>query len=508
MAAVFICNERETTVKTDKGILKGYKLGEVYTFKGVPYAKAERFRLPVEVEPWNGVKEALAYGYTCPLLAEDSIGGDLSAPHRFWPQSEDCQNLNIWTKSIDPESKKPVVVWFHGGGFFAGSAVEQLAYDGEQLAMTEDLVVVTVNHRLNLLGFMDLRKFGEERKDSCNAGLMDMVYSLKWVQKNIAAFGGDPDNVTIFGQSGGGGKVITLMQSPQAEGLFHKAMIMSGVLGGIFHDDVDSGPVVLRAMELLNIDSVEELDRVPYKALADAYVKAYYETTSGPGFPYFGPTKNEYFAGNPVINGFSDFARNIPVMIGSTFSEFNGRTMGLEKKNDDEVLVYLKERFGNEQGEAAADVFRRTYPGLPLRYIVNVDVDGFRCYDKEWIQERVKEKCAPTYSYLFTLCHSMNEGQMAWHCADIPFFFRNIHVSPISNMGEDTQRIQCQMSGAFANFARTGKPYEESLPEWPACEKGKEHTMIFDIKAEVRTNHDDELIEKFLPLHIAPGLFG
>lgn len=509
MAQTFFCNDRETTVKTEKGMLKGYKLGNVYAFKGIPYATAKRFRAPEEVEAWDGVKEALNYGYTCPLLTEDSFLGDLLSPHRFWPQGEDCLNLNIWTKSIEKGVKKPVAVWFHGGGFFAGSSVEQLAYDGTALAEKEDIVLVSVNHRLNLLGFMDLRSFGEERKDSCNAGVLDMIAALKWVHENIEAFGGDSKNVTIFGQSGGGGKVITLMQSPQAEGLFQKAMIMSGVLGNMFKDYVDGRMVVLKTLELLGLkeQEVDKLDTIPYKELAEAYVKAYYEVSPGPGFPYFAPQKSDVYLGDPMKNGFCEFAKTIPVVIGSTFSEFNGRTLGLEKKSDEEVREYLVGKFG-EDGNKAADLFQTTYPDLPLHYIVNVDVDGFRCLDKEWIRRRTEEGCAPTYTYMFNLCHSINDGQMAWHCADIPFFFHNVEVSPVSNMGEVSEKLEKQMSGAFANFVRTGKPYEDTLSEWPACEVGKENTMIFDKVSRVRVNHDDEMMETFRPMHIAPGLFG
>lgn len=159
--------------------------------------------MPQPVKPWKGIKNALAYGYVCPLLKQDEPNMEVLVPHRYWPQDEHCQNLNVWTQSLDPGAKKPVMVWLHGGGFSAGSAIEHVAYEGDHLSEFGDVVVVSVNHRLNILGYLDLSPFGEKYKNSANAGNADMVAALQWVHDNIAAFGGDPENVTIFGQSDG-----------------------------------------------------------------------------------------------------------------------------------------------------------------------------------------------------------------------------------------------------------------------------------------------------------------
>ena len=171
----------------------------------------------------------MAYGYITYPASPDSPNGDLTVTHRFWPKSEDCLNLNIWSQSIDPAAKKPVMVWMHGGGFASGSAIEMIAYDGANLSEYGDVVVVSINHRLNILGFLDLSDYGEKYQNSGNCGMADLVAALQWIHDNIAAFGGDPDNVTIFGQSGGGGKVSTLMQIPAADGLFHKVIVESGL---------------------------------------------------------------------------------------------------------------------------------------------------------------------------------------------------------------------------------------------------------------------------------------
>ena len=183
-------------VETTSGKLKGYFYDGEYIFKGVPYAYAERFQMP-RPSHWEGVREATSYGFVCPLMAQETPTGELMVPHRYWPMDEHCQNLNIWTKELDTNAKKPVVVWLHGGGYFAGSSIEQVAYDGHAMCEKGDVVVVTLNHRLNILGYLDLSPFGEKYKNSGNAGHADIVAALQWIHDNIAEFGGDPGNVTI-----------------------------------------------------------------------------------------------------------------------------------------------------------------------------------------------------------------------------------------------------------------------------------------------------------------------
>ena len=184
---------RGTTVLTDKGYVRGFKNDGVYHFFGLDYAKAKRFMPPEECDPWDDVKEATCYGYISIPLVPYHLGNHLKNTHRYWPQSEDCLNLNVWTRDIDPSRKKPVVFWIHGGGFNDGSSLEHQAYDGFNLANEYDLCVVTINHRLNCLGYLDLSSFGEEFKRSVNLGNLDIIMALKWVRRNIERFGGDPD---------------------------------------------------------------------------------------------------------------------------------------------------------------------------------------------------------------------------------------------------------------------------------------------------------------------------
>ena len=229
MEKQFTYRKSSITARTALGIVRGYESDHISIFKGIPYAKAERFHAPGPVDAWEGELDATSFGYVCPLLEMPKPTGEIFVPHRYWIMDEDCLNLNVWTLACD-EKKRPVLVWLHGGGFEAGSAIEHIAYEGENMSRRGDVVVVSINHRLNVLGYFDLSAFGEEYANSGNAGMDDIIAALKWVQENIAAFGGDPTKVTLFGQSGGGAKITTLLQMPAADGLFAKGINMSGVI--------------------------------------------------------------------------------------------------------------------------------------------------------------------------------------------------------------------------------------------------------------------------------------
>ncbi|MBR4810078.1 MAG: carboxylesterase/lipase family protein, partial [Bacteroidales bacterium] len=222
---------RHTTVSIKSGPVAGYVDDGVFIYKGIPYAKAERFMPPVDPDPWTDVRPSRAYGPTCPQDKRAGWYSDDQAFAMHWDDGfpdEDCLRVNVWTAGINDGAKRPVMVWLHGGGFRAGSGQELISYDGAALARDHGVVVVTLNHRLNVLGFLDLSAYGAKYARSGNAGMLDIVKALEWVRDNIASFGGDPGNVTIFGQSGGGGKVCTLMAMPSAKGLFGRAIVQSG----------------------------------------------------------------------------------------------------------------------------------------------------------------------------------------------------------------------------------------------------------------------------------------
>ncbi len=230
-----IAGSQTAQTQTESGDVIGYIHKGVFNFKGIPYAKAERFMPPQKPDKWEGVRSCRAYGPVCPIDVESMILFDemeFAQQHNFWFMKEDaCQNLNVWSPGIKDGKKRPVMVWLHGGGYSAGTSCELPSYDGENLSRTGDVVVVSINHRLNVLGFLDLSGVSEKYAQSANVGMMDVVAALEWVHNNISNFGGDEDNVTIFGQSGGGGKVATMLYTPSAKGLFHKAIMQSGVAG-------------------------------------------------------------------------------------------------------------------------------------------------------------------------------------------------------------------------------------------------------------------------------------
>ena len=219
--------ENVAVTNTDAGKVRGYIHNGIYTYKGIPYAQAKRFEAPQKPKAWTGVRGSMTYGPVAPLIDPITSVQDESEfvyNHDWGYTSEDCMSVNIWTPGITDGKKRPVMFWIHGGGFTAGSSHELPSYDGENLAKKGDVVVVSINHRLNILGFLDLSAYGDKYKHSANASIIDIKAALEWVKANIENFGGDPNNVTIFGQSGGGAKVNTLMAMPSAKGLFHKAI--------------------------------------------------------------------------------------------------------------------------------------------------------------------------------------------------------------------------------------------------------------------------------------------
>ena len=248
-------------------------------YLGVPYAEAkERFVPAEEVEPWEGVLVADSYGPMSPQGVINGVGGEADQSGT----DNNCQNLNIWTPGVNDGEKRPVMVWLHGGGFSTGSANEA-QFDGENMSRDGDVVVVGVNHRLNTFGFLDLSAYGDKYQDSANVGMMDIVDALQWIQDNIEAFGGDPENVTIFGQSGGGAKVLALMTSPYAEGLFEKGIVQSGAtatMGPVFNSQEASTRLAEHILERLEIDpqNIEEIQTVPVEELQAAASEALSET--------------------------------------------------------------------------------------------------------------------------------------------------------------------------------------------------------------------------------------
>lgn len=495
MARQFVCSKNEPVVQTKAGKLRGFIQDGTYTFHGIKYADAKRFQAPEPVEPWDGVKDALSYGFVCPLLHQDTPSGEVMIPHRYWPFDENCQYLNVWTQSVDPKAKKPVLVWLHGGGFAAGSSIEHVAYDGENMSKYGDVVVVSINHRLNILGYLDLSSFGEKYRNSGNAGNDDMVAALQWIHDNIENFGGDPENVTLFGQSGGGMKVWALMQTPAADGLFHKGIVQSGVIDGFVPEKkVDGTKIVNALLAELGLKEAKELEGVPYSILAEAYNKVSPALEKAGEYVGNTPIPNEFYMGDPRVVGFTEHARTIPLMVGTVFGEFSfGPAIAAKASMPEEKkLELLKKKYG-ENTERFLRLFRAAYPQKDITDLLFVDT-LFRAPTKDFI-EKASHNSAPVYSYLFTYEFPYDGGHVAWHCAEIPYTFHNTDKVPVCNEPGVSDRLEEQVFGAWVNFAKYGDPGHAALPQWPASKPGDEAVMLFDRVCELKHNFDHNLVD-------------
>lgn len=492
----FCFSKTSPVVETAKGKLRGFHFKGVDHFYGIRYAKAKRFQMPEPVAPWEGVKDAGSYGMNCPVLSEPQPMGEVMIAHRFWPSSEHCQYLNLWTSSCDPAAKKPVMFWIHGGGYSAGSGIEQVCYDGYNLAKKDDVVVVTVNHRLNAFGYLDMSAFGEKYKNSVNVGMADLVEALRWVRDNIANFGGDPQNVTIFGQSGGGAKVTVLGQIPEADGLFHKAIVMSGVMGpGRDKNAVKGRELVLEILKHLNIPESEaqRLEKVPTAQFIWAVNRAVKSLYKQGKHVNWGPMPNDYYVCDPLEQDFTESSLRVPTMVGSVIAEFAfgpGKDIKNMTKEDSEKLV--KEFYGPEGGEKILKEFGRIYPETNAAFAVDAD-DMFLAPTVDYVKKKGREASAPVYNYLFAKVFDYDGGKAAWHCSDIPYFFGNGEMVPVCHQ-ENWEELQKVMRGAFVNFARTGDPNTEGLPKWEKCAGGDMVTMVFDDRCRTEVNMQDELL--------------
>ena len=500
----FICTEDYPIVETPKGKIHGYVDNDIFCFHGIDYGRAKRFHAPEPVPAWEGVKRAHDYGCGCPEMTYSREGKkdplELIIPQRVWNMSEDVLNLNIWTRSITPGVKKPVMVWFHGGGFAAGSATHLYSYEGYAMAELYDVVLVTVNHRLNMLGFLDLSMFGEDYQYSANHGVMDLVLALQWVRENIACFGGDPDNVTIYGQSGGGGKVCTLMGMPSADGLYHRAIVQSGVFrnnGGPRNPRArELGP---RAAEILGLtkENIREIETMDYNRVAAAVLQALAEqgfTNPGMG-PWSPAADGDVFLGSPMEIGFRPEVKDIPVMAGSIVTEFIPAPAGDKKKlTDEQKLALLAPRFG-EDAPAVAEAYKEAYPEVDWAYAASADI-SVRPAVVEFLEKKAAQGGANAYAYIVTFEQPYLGGFMLGHNTDLHFMFHNaLNVEGMVIEGV-TERLQDEMAGAWAAFAWNGDPNHEKLTEeWKPFTAENRETYAFGNVSMLKSGrHDAKLL--------------
>lgn len=501
--------------------IQGFIQDGVMTFKGVPYAKAERFMPPVLQKPVSQL--AVKDGNICLQANQNPMATFLFSGGHF-AQSDDCLNLNIWTPATDtakPDNqKRPVMVWFHGGGFMAGSSLESDAYDGANLAKSQDVVVVSVNHRLNAMGYLDLSGFGGKYQNSVNLGVQDLVKSLEWIKQNIAKFGGDPSNVTIFGESGGGAKVITLMGTPSAKGLFHKAIVQSGAVENmgmkLLEPKVSQRVGELTVQNLgLSENDLDKLQTMPYEQIAEASQKALAQTAQEFDLRNVQNADRIDLAWTPIKDGNiipqhpidSDLAKGIPLLIGSNFAEWTTFPLQLDfakslndNKNtwtNEQLDAKLSERFGSQK-QAVLSAFKQAYPNRPVADALYAE-SFLRIPALQMANDHARQ--APVYNYLFTWDTPVMDGiPMSYHTSEIAFVFNNIDKAQKATGGTtQAYALADKMSRAWGNFAKTGNPNAQGLPKWTAYTPENGVTMIFDNQSEIRQHHDRALMKLLKP---------
>jgi para-nitrobenzyl esterase len=403
--------------------------------------------------------------------------------------------------------KKPVMVWMHGGGFTNGSSMESYAYDGKNLSEFGDVVVVSVNHRLNIIGTMDLSAYGSRYGNSRYTGMADLVAALQWVHENIAQFGGDPGNVTIFGQSGGGGKVMRLMHMPVAKGLFHRVIAQSG--GSLNYRTVEPDTAIKRqqaiaagTLKQLGLDGsqIDRLKKVPYKDLIIAGTAAARELAQaaaggGRGGPGVGGGGWEVIADDKyVMRELCDWADTIPVMAGTVFSEMQGTLVrGDGRKNEwgqAEIDANLTKSYGDKKGQVVAE-FQKAFPRKKVQDVLYF-ANGSRPNVKQTLAWKLEESKTPVWNYLFAWEYPVNGGITSFHCSEIAFAFHNVnepHIKLATGGGPVALALQDKVAGAWVSFAKTGNPGPGFKP-WTAAEP---NTMVFDTVSECKPLRDDQL---------------
>ena len=491
-------------VQTSCGKLRGIREGKTHSFLGVRYAEAERFGLPKAVQPWEGVKNAQVWGPVCPAPEQTTVSSDeLVFPHRYFIANEHCQYLNVWTQNPAPATKKPVMVWMHGGGFTNGSSMESYAYDGRSLSEFGDVVVVSMNHRLNILGTLDLSAYGSQYANSRYTGTADLVMALQWVKENIEAFGGDPNNVMIFGQSGGGGKVVRMMHMPAAKGLFHKVSAQSGGNNTYRTTDVAASikaqqAIAAHTLKNLNLtgDQIDKLKTVPYSQLITAGVAALRSAAQEVGRP----TLNwEVIADDQyVMREFCDWADSIPLMAGAVFSEMQGTlTRGDGRKNEwaqKEIDDQLTAAFADKKNDIVSE-FKQAFPRKKVQDVLYY-AGASRPGVKNLLNRKLEKTKTPVYNYLFAWEYPINGGTTSFHCAELAFCFHALSVPQIKTAtggGPVALALQDKVSQAWINFAKTGNPTQSGL-EWKPYTKEDPQAMVFDTVSQSVSLRDDKLV--------------
>jgi para-nitrobenzyl esterase len=510
VAATPFSSYSKPVVEIDSGKVRGYISNGVNTFKGIPYGAStggeRRFLAPVKPAPWSGIRNCLIYGHACPPV-RFSTGDGISASaaeedgyllYRIAGSqgySENCLLLNVWAPGTDSR-KRPVMVYMHGGGYSGGCSNDLLSYDGENLAKRHDVVVITHNHRLNLFGFLNLAEYGEKYAASGNVGMLDQVLMLEWVRNNVSSFGGDPQNVTIFGQSGGGGKVSTLMAMPAAKGLFHKVIVESGALNAVKKPDSELAAGVLQALAI-SPGNIDDIQTVPTERLGAATFAAMTEIQRKTGKP-----ANSSFA--PIADGKNipvgswdkeapALSANIPMIIGTNLNEgVNGVDNPARDMDEATLMNRLSKAYGDQAEKIAAAYRMEHRKETPFGIWAAVSASDMRRGAIAQLEKKVALQAAPVYNYVYGWRTPALDGKPGtFHSAEISMVFDNADLCVNYSCGsKEGVALSANMSRAWTAFARTGNPNHPGIPHWPAYDVKSPSTMFFDSPSAVRSDFE------------------
>jgi len=491
------------TATTSAGTVRGIADEGINVFKGIPYgettAGTNRFMPPKPPAPWTGTRDALAYGPTAPQTVGAADVPGRAARARLAEEGEDCLVLNVFTPALSGGRNRPVMVWLHGGGFASGSGSTPIL-DGTSLARSSDVVVVTINHRLNVFGFTYLADAaGSDFALSGGAGMLDIVAALQWVRTNIDRFGGDPNLVTIFGQSGGGRKVATLMAMPEAKGLFHRAIIESGAVLRLTEreDAVRATTLLLDELGIAR-GQIRELQKVPMNRLlaANAAVNAKLPSRE-PGMVANSPTVDgSAIPDHPWDPAAPGLSARIPLLIGYARTEetFYDRptpeTLALDEAG---LKLRAAKRIGGDPGQVI-EVFRKAHPeATPWDLWILIATDHPRgTYSRELAKRKAVQAEAPAFAYRFDWETPEGGGHLrSPHTVEIPFVFNNIKIAgPLISRMPEAHALAGKVSAAWVSFARTGNPNTSGLPKWPAYSTASRDTMLFNNVSRVEQDPD------------------
>jgi para-nitrobenzyl esterase len=499
--------------ETRHGRVRGFEKSGIKIFKGIPYGAdtggENRFKAPQAPQAWSGIRDAFMYGPACPQMAPlppNRFAFVLDMRRGF--QSEDCLNLNVWTPS-NTGRKRPVMFWIHGGSFRSGSSYELTAYDGESLSRRGDLVVVSIHHRLNVFGHMDLGALtsAPEYTSSVNAGILDIVQALDWVKDNISEFGGDPNNVTVFGQSGGGMKISALFGMPSAKGLFHKAILQSGISNSLYSPEMTRtiSNNVLEKNGLSNSD-YRSLHDVPATKLFEIGAIAEREwrqtTRITDGFRNVGwapRIEQESIPFAPFSEESSLLTKPVHMMAGSTLHELNSALWNpsAEGMSEEDAIKDLENLFDN--AKLLYQKAQVLYPDQkPVALHAIITSFTYRRDIRQALKSRTRANTASNWMYQFTWETPLLDGSpRSYHGLEIPFVFSNVDNCPQSTGGSSpiTKALENSMSEAWIAFSKTGSPQHSGLPEWPEVDKDHAATLVFNSKISVENAYDQSLID-------------